>query len=287
MPERLIRIGELELWTEDFGDPADPAVLLNSGGGAPGILWSESFCGALADAGRHVIRYDYRDVGLSSVVDFGANPYTISDLVTDAISVLDAYDAGAAHLVGWSQGGVIAQTAALEHPDRVASVVSIASTPLRGAFHSGGDGALGGPEPEFAEAGLAMIGAQDDEERLDRYVDFMRVGCGTSFDEEQTRAFGAWALRRGRGPEGVMNHVMAMAATPECRDELRRITAPTLVIHGTHDRVIPMPHGEATAAAIPGARLLVIEGMGHIPRPEPKEMLAAIVEHTVSVGAKR
>lgn len=280
MTERMVQVGALELWTEHFGDEGAPTVLLNAGGGAPGVLWTQMFCEDLAAAGRHVIRYDYRDVGLSSVVDFATHPYTIADLVADAIGILDAYEVGTAHFVGWSQGGVIAQTAAFEHPDRVASVVSIASTPLRGSIHSGGDGTLPGIGQEWQEAGLALLEARDAEERVKRLVDFLRIGSGASFDAVETRAHAERMVGRGHGPKGAVSHVMALAATPECADGLRRITAATLVIHGTEDHVIPVAHGEATAEAIPGAKLLVIEGMGHIPRPEPPQMLTAILEHT-------
>jgi pimeloyl-ACP methyl ester carboxylesterase len=281
MPERVVQVGDLELWTEDFGDPSDPTILLNAGGGAPGIIWSEAFCQDVASAGRRVIRYDYRDTGLSSTVDFEVSPYTISDLTADAVGVLDAYDVRRAHFVGWSQGGCIAQTAGFEHPDRVASVVTISSTPLRGSVHSGGDGNLPGVSEEFQKAGVALMTAADNEEWVDRLVASIKAGGITEpLDEQELRSFAKRAIGRGGKTEKVVNHVMALVATPECREELSRITAPTLVIHGANDRAISVAHGQATVDAIPGAKLLVIEGMGHVPRPEPPEMLAAIIEHS-------
>ena len=281
MPERVVQVGDLELWTEDFGDPSDPTILLNAGGGAPGIIWSEAFCRDLASAGRRVIRYDYRDTGLSSTVDFEVSPYTISDLTADAVGVLDAYDVQAAHFVGLSLGGQVVQTAGLEHPDRVASITSISSTPLRGSVQSG-DGELSGISQHFQEASAAMLTASDEEEeRVDRFLDFMKAGGITEpFDEAELRSFAKRAFARTKERGGGVKHVMAQVATPECREELGRIAAPTLVIHGANDRCISVAHGQATKDAIPGARLLVIERMGHIPRPEPKEMLAAIIEHS-------
>ena len=289
MTERTITIGDVELWTDPLGDPADPTVLLNAGGGAPGIIWSEPFCEALAAGGRHVIRYDYRDTGLSSRIDFDVAPYTVDDLVTDAIGVLDAYGVGAAHLVGWSMGGQVAQTAALDHPDRVNSLVSVSSTPIRGSGFAGGSDGLPGPSTAFLEAGAAMMAVPpaDVEGRVRATVAFFVAGGVTEpFDEEHLSDFARRAITRTREPQNTVNHIRAGAATSERRAELARITAPTLVIHGTNDLVLGVEHGRATADAIPGATLLIIDGMGHIPRPEPKEMLDAILEHTASVEVK-
>lgn len=283
MPERVVHVGGLEIWTEDFGDPADPAVLLNAGGGAPGILWTEGFCRGLADGGRHVLRYDYRDTGLSSRVDFESHPYTMDDLVADAVGVLDAYGIATAHFVGWSMGGVIGQTSALDYPDRVASVTSISSTRLRGSAIRGDDDELPGASREFLEAGAAMMALppSDVDGRVEATVDFFKAGGITEpFDAQDLLAFARRAITRTREPQNTVNHVLAAAATPGRGRQLARIAVPVLAIHGSNDLVYGLEHGRATADAIPGARLLVIEGMGHIPRPEPPQMLAAILEHT-------
>lgn len=289
MVERTIEIGGLEIWTEDFGDPSDPVVLLNAGGGAPGVIWSEAFCESLAAGGRHVIRYDYRDIGLSSRVDFEASPYTLADLTADAVGVLDAYGVTTAHFVGWSMGGQVAQCAALDHPDRVASVTSISSTPLRGAAYGASESDLPGVSPAFLEAGAAMMAVplSDVEGRVDATVAFFVAGGITEpFDEEELRTFARRAMARTQVPQNSANHILAGAGMPERRNELARVTAPTLVVHGTNDLALGVEHGRATADAIPGAKLLLVDGMGHIPRPEPPQMLTAILEHTAPVGSR-
>src|SRR5215831_14787974 len=129
MAERMVRANGIELWCEDFGDPGNPAVLLVMGAGGQGIMWPEEFCAALADAGFYVIRYDNRDTGHSTCVDFSKAPYTLSDMARDAIGLLDAFGIARAHVIGASMGGMIAQTLAIEHAGRLRTLTSIMSTP--------------------------------------------------------------------------------------------------------------------------------------------------------------
>ncbi|GAA1544697.1 hypothetical protein GCM10009730_62280 [Streptomyces albidochromogenes] len=128
--ERTVPVGELNLWAEDFGAPGSPVVLLVMGAQAQGVQWNDGMLRRLVDGGRRVIRYDHRDVGRSSTVDFAAHPYTVADMASDALAVLDAFGVGRAHWVGASLGGVIAQRVALTHPHRVLTLTSLSSQPL-------------------------------------------------------------------------------------------------------------------------------------------------------------
>src|SRR2546423_177171 len=134
MSERVVEANGIEIWTEDFGEPADPTVLLIMGASAQGIMWPEELCERLVEGGRHVIRYDNRDTGQSTCADFSQKTYTVKDMADDAVGVLDAYGVDRADVVGASMGGMIAQTVALEHPERVRSLTSIMSTPLAGSI---------------------------------------------------------------------------------------------------------------------------------------------------------
>jgi len=283
--ERMVKVGGLELWTESFGDVADETILLITGP-ATGLAWPDELCEAFVEGGRHVIRYDHRDTGRSTTIDYSADPYTLSDLAADAIGVLDAYGVERAHLVGLSGGGMVAQTLAVEHPDRVASLTSWGSTPV--AF--GADDTLPGPDPKVVEAMVTSGQATTDEERIDGFTAVWRAFAGSlePFDEARTRALAGRMVAHTENHTAFMNHWMAFAASGDRRDRLAEVTAPTLVIHGTEDPIVLLAHGEATAEAIPGARLLTIEGLGHdIPLVAIPQIADAILEHTASVEAKR
>jgi pimeloyl-ACP methyl ester carboxylesterase len=281
VPERMVDANGIEIWTEDFGSTSDPTILLIMGAAAQGIVWPDELCDALAQAGRHVIRYDNRDTGQSTSFDFSAQPYTVSDMARDAVGVLDAYSVGAAHVVGASMGGMIAQTIALEHPDRLMTLTSIMSTPLGTSLSSSG---LPGPSQGVRDALAAMTEPpRDDEQRVDRAVVLWRALSGTidPFDEQGVRAREKRILERARNIDVAPNHQLAMASSPDRTDRLRTITTPTLVIHGTADPILPFAHGEATTKAIPGAELISVDGMGHeLPASSVPIIAAAIVDHT-------
>jgi pimeloyl-ACP methyl ester carboxylesterase len=288
MTERMVQANGVDIWTEDFGDPADPTILLVMGAGGQAILWPDDFIGGLVFGRRHVIRYDNRDVGQTTCFDFASNPYTIADMAADAVAVLDAYGVDQADVVGASMGGMIVQTVALNAPDRVRTMTSIMSTPLAGGLMSaimgGGEAILPGPEQKVLD--LLVLNAEppkSDDERVERAVVQWRALAGTMapYDEDEVRERERRILARAKNIDSANNHQLAIASSPDRTDDLARITAPTLVIHGTEDPILPYPHGEATAKAIPGARLLPIEGMGHeIPPPAIPIMVAAILEFT-------
>ncbi len=288
MAERLVHANGVDIWTEDFGEPSNPTILLVMGAGGQAVLWPDEFIDALVAGGKHVIRYDNRDVGQTTCFDFEKDPYTIADMAADAVAVLDAYGVDQADIVGASMGGMIVQTVALNAPNRVRTMTSIMSTPLAAgvmaAIMGGGDGTL--PRPEQKVLDLMALNAElpkSDEERIDRAVEQWRALAGTMapFDEDEVRERERRILARAKNIDAANNHQLAIASSPDRTDDLPRITAPTLVIHGTQDPILPYPHGEATAKAIAGAKLVPIEGMGHeLPAPAIPILVDAILDHT-------
>jgi len=274
----MIEANGVELCSEPFGDPRDPAILLIMGIGASMLWWDEDFCGMLAERGRFVIRYDHRDTGRSVSYAPGEPAYTGADLVADAAGVLDAYAIGAAHLVGVSAGGACAQVLALERRRLVRSLVLISSSPVTEV-----DRALPPPTEAFGRfLETAIVDWSDADSVVDHQVAYARVLAGEErpFDETAVRELARREVERARSFQSVQNHdLIAGGGGPP--GPLSAITAPTLVIHGTADPMFPPAHGEALAREIPRARLLAIEGAGHgIYRADWEEIAAAVIVHT-------
>ena len=273
---------------EEFGDGAAPPVLLIMGLGAQMVLWREDFCRLLAARGHRVIRFDNRDVGESSWLDalgvpdvmgafaaaatqqpFAA-PYQLRDMAADTAGLLDALAIDAAHVVGTSMGGMIAQTMAIEAPTRVRTLTSIMST-------TGAPG-LPPPRPEVA-AVLITPPPSTRAAAIEHGVTVYRtIGSpGFPFDEAEVRHLATVMYDRGFNPVGVARQLVAILASGDRTAALGRLRLPTLVVHGTQDPLVPFPAGQATAAAVPGAALLTIEGMGHdMPRPVWPRLVDAI-----------
>jgi pimeloyl-ACP methyl ester carboxylesterase len=262
---------------DTFGAPGGPALLLVMGLAGPLNWWSPDLCRLLAGRGFFVIRFDNRDVGRSTKLDAlggtrrdlvrgylrvgGAPPYTISDMARDAAGLLDHLEIAAAHVTGVSMGGMIAQTLALECPDRVLSLVSIMSTTGRRS--------VGWQDPRLLPM-LMGRPAQTREEVIARsaytWAAIGSPGYPTPPEEIRTRA--GETFDRGMSAGGVARQLQALLAQPDRTRRLRELTIPALVIHGREDRLVHVSGGRATARAIPGAELLVIPGMGHdLPRP--------------------
>jgi pimeloyl-ACP methyl ester carboxylesterase len=276
--ERMIEADGVELCTEPFGDRADPPVLLIMGIGASMLSWEEDFCRMLADSRRFVIRYDHRDTGRSVTYPPGRPGYTGADLTADAAGVLDAYGIAAAHLVGVSAGGGIAQELALDCPDRVLSLVLVSTSPV-----TPGDRGLPPPSEEFERfVSTARVDWSDPDSVIQYLIAYERVLAGgrRPFDEKAARDLVRRDLARARDFAAVQNHdLLAEGEAPS--KPLSAIAAPTLVIHGTADPMFPIGHGEALAEEIPDARLLRLEGAGHgVYRADWDAILAAILEHT-------
>jgi pimeloyl-ACP methyl ester carboxylesterase len=281
--QKLVRANGVDLCVETFGDPASPAILLIGGSESSMDWWEEEFCERLASGPRLVIRYDLRDTGQSVTYEPGAPQYTGSDLVADAVGVLDALAIERAHLVGISMGGGIAQHVALVHPARVASLTLISTSP-----------AVDGPaERDLPPASdeLKSIFADpppppdwsDRAAVIDYVVASQRPFEGSfASDEEALRGLVARIVDRTSNVESSLtNHSLLDEGEP-VHGALDDIDAPTLVLHGTEDPLFPYAHGQALAAEIPGARLLALEGMGHQmpPRALWDRVVPAILEHT-------
>jgi pimeloyl-ACP methyl ester carboxylesterase len=260
-----------------FGSPSDPAVLLIAGSASSMDWWEPEFCALLADGGRYVLRYDHRDTGDAPSYPPGEPGYTGPDMLADAIAVLDEKGVAAAHVVGISMGGAFAQVLALDHPDRVLSVTAISTS--AGA----GDPDLPGMAPELAEYFAASTEPDwtDDEAVVSYIVDFQRALSAKPFDEAETRAIARSAVSRTKNNEsGQRNHHSTKGGGP-WRHRLGEIRVPTLVIHGDEDPLFPLPHGEALAREIPGARLLVLPHTGHeFPRRNWPLVVPALLDLT-------
>jgi pimeloyl-ACP methyl ester carboxylesterase len=277
VPERLIEATGVELCTETFGDPAHPPVLLIMGMGGSMLWWDEGFCRLLAESGRFVVRYDHRDTGRSVTYPPGRPGYGGDDLVADAAAVLDAHGIARAHVVGVSMGGALAQLLALAFPDRVASLVLISTSPAVGS-HAG----LPGPGAAFTEFVSSVSVDWSDAASVTEYlVGYSRVLAGERpFDADALRDLARRDIARARDFSAAQNHEL-LDGDGRSRAPLSSIAASTLVIHGTADPMFPPAHGEALAAAIPGAVLMPLEGAGHGVDPADRAAIAlAISDHT-------
>ena len=288
MPRARLPSG-LELEYDSFGDPARSPLLLVMGLSYQMIEWDDALCTLIADRGFWVTRFDNRDVGLSSKLDelgppnllavmsgTAAAPYTLEDMAQDLVALLDALGIEAAHIVGVSMGGMIAQLIAIGHPRRVLSLTSMMST-------------VGGPnvvqaQPALSAALVAPPGRTRDE-RVEHSVENRRLIFGTvmPFDEDRARAKAERAVDRCFSPDGAARQLAAIIAAPDRTAALRLLPMPTLVIHGDEDPLIPPANGRQTAAALPGARLILIPGMGHA---LPEQVWPQVVDAISDVASR-
>ena len=263
-------------------EPDAPVVLLIMGIAAQSIHWPDAFCHALVDRGLQVIRFDNRDIGLSTHLtdapppnlpaalagDLSSVSYTLSDMAADAVGLLDVLGFEKAHVVGASMGGAIAQTMAIEHPDRVRSLTSMMSTT--------GNMSVGQPSPDVLREVFGGPPAITRDEVIQQMLRaFRAVGSpGYPADENEVAARAGRAYDRSYDPIGVARQAIASVASGDRTERLRHIEVPTLVIHGLADRMCDVSGGRATAEAIPGAELVLIEGMGHDLPPGLRSQLA-------------
>ena len=282
--EKASKVGPtgIDIVYQRLGKSDAPAVLLIMGLAAQSIHWPDTFCRALAGRGLQVIRFDNRDAGLSTHLkdarppdlpaalagDLSSVSYTLSDMAADAVGLLDVLGFDKAHVVGASMGGAIAQTMAIEHPNRVLSLTSIMSTT--------GDMAVGQPSPDALREMFGGPPATTRDEVIQRMVRAFRVvgSPGYPSDENEIAARAGRAYDRGYDPIGVARQAIASVASGDRTAHLRHLKVPALVIHGLADRMCDASGGRATAGAIPGAELLLIEGMGHDLPPALRSQLA-------------
>ncbi len=282
----------LELEYDVFGTPDGKPLLLVMGLATQMIAWDEEFCEGLVQRGHFVIRFDNRDVGLSSKIDNAPVPsllelvpkvaagepievpYQLSDMATDSLGVLDALEIPQAHVVGASMGGMIAQCMALEAPDRLLSLTSIMSTT--------GNRELPPSKPE-AMARLLVPPASEREEIIEGAITTQRVigSPGFPFDEKRIRARATRAYERSHYPAGAVRQTAAIAAAPPRDEALRQLDLPTLVIHGDADPLVPVEAGIHTHECVKNSKLVLIKGMGHdLPQPTWGQIIDAISERT-------
>jgi pimeloyl-ACP methyl ester carboxylesterase len=276
--ERMIEANGVALCAESFGDSADPPILLIMGNGASMLWWEEGFCRMLADGGRFVIRYDHRDTGRSVSYEPGRPGYTGADMVADAAGVLDAYGIPAAHVVGLSAGGAIAQLLALDFPERIRSLTLISTS-----IAVSSDRGLPPPTAEFGRfVATVEVDWSEPGSVIEYLVDYWRVLAGEErpFDEAAFRSLASRDVGRASDFRAAQNHDLLLDEG-RSRELLSSISSPTLVIHGTADPMFPIGHGEALAEEIPDARLLRLEGGGHgVYRADWEAIVEAILEHT-------
>ena len=287
--EKALNVGpsRIEIAYECFGEPDAPPVLLLMGVGVQMLGWHEGFCAELASRGLRPIRFDNRDVGLSTHFsdaplpdlkaarsgDTSSAAYNLSDMAADTVGLLDALGITSAHLVGASMGGFIAQMVAVEHPERVRSMTSMMA--------STGSPTVGQPKPEAMQLFSSPPPGNRDEV-MEQAVKFFRVigSPGFPVDENEVRERAGRAYDRAYDPPGAMRQAVAVITTGDRTARLSSIKAPTQVIHGADDCICDVSGGVATAEAINGAKLFVIEGMGHnLPRGLWPRIASLIAEH--------
>ncbi len=290
----------ISLEYETLGNPDHPVILLIMGLGMQLVAWPDAFCEQLAARGFRVVRFDNRDIGLSTSFDVSGvpnllatylkflvhlsltAPYLIDDMAADTAGLLDALGIERAHVVGASMGGMIAQNLAARHPSRVLSLTSMMST----------TGRRGLPGPTFkARVALMQPPAQpgDIEGAVARMMNVFRAIGSPGFPEDESvlRQYCERHVRRAYQPAGTARQMLAIAASGDRTEAIRTIRAPTLILHGAADPLIPPPCGEETARVIPNAALKIIEGMGHdIPSALHTRLAGEIVAHCRGVGSQ-
>jgi pimeloyl-ACP methyl ester carboxylesterase len=279
----------IDIAYQRLGNPDAPVVLLIMGLAAQSIAWPDAFCHALVDRGLQLIRFDNRDIGLSTHMtdapppnlpavlggDLSSVSYTLSDMAADAFGLLDVLGFEKAHLVGASMGGAIAQTMAIENPDRVLSLTSMMSTT--------GNMSVGQSSPDVLRELFAGQRAVTRDEVIQQNLRAFRLlgSPGYPTDEKEAAARVGRAYDRSYDPIGIVRQAIASVAAGDRTKRLQHLNVPTLVIHGLSDRMCDPSGGRATAEAIPGAELLLIEGMGHDLPPGLRTQLATHIAEFV------
>ncbi|WP_157250295.1 alpha/beta fold hydrolase [Nonomuraea typhae] len=281
-----MEVNGVSLWVEDFGDPADPAILLIHGAGESLLAWDDAFVRRLVAGGRRVIRYDSRDAGRSTTYPAGSPGYTLRDLVADAVGVLDALGVRTAHLVGMSQGSAVAQLVALDHPERTASLTLASSSP-GGPGHENPD--LPGMSPALQDFFTEEAPAPDWTDR-DAVIAYLVASerpfaaASRPFAEEVRRANAGRVVDRAADIAAQLSNPFLIDPGQPWRHRLGRIAVPALVFHGAEDPLFPVEHGQALAAEIPGARFVAMPATGHEVFPEAQWDLVvpALLAHTAA-----
>ena len=276
---KTITSASIDIVTEAFGSPSDPAIVLIMGSTASMLGWPDALCHGLAEQGFYVIRFDHRDTGQTTTVPPGEATYTVEDMASDVIAILDGYGLPRATLMGMSLGGYIAQMVALEHPDRVRSLILYASEPL------GWDGPdLPHIAPEFLDhfSQLSRLDWSDTVAVTDFLLTVERLShsTGMAFDETATRQRIHQVLNRAIQPASMFNHA-ALTTREDWTGRLRDLSCPTLILHGELDPILPPDNARALNATIEGSELLIVPRLGHaLPDAILPTFIDTIVRHT-------
>lgn len=269
---KVVQSNGLVFWTESFGQQDNPAILLIMGSGGQGLLWPESFCEGLAKKGYYVIRYDNRDTGLSSAIDYKTKPYNLLDLAKDTVGILDQYGITKAHVVGTSMGGEVAMLLAAHYPKHVRSLSLIATTidmrPFSDSFQGKlSNSPLSKPDQIVLDAAQKVIlnPPKTLEEKVNNFVENMRLNQGSlPFDEALAQQLALQSMIRMQNPDGPNNHFLAIQSSYELHEKApSEITTATLILHGDKDQIFPLDHAHAVNRAIRNSKLVIIPGMGH------------------------
>lgn len=267
----IIESDEITLWTESFGSPQNPPLILIMGSGGQGVLWPVEFCEQLAAKGYFVVRYDNRDTGLSTEFNYFTHPYNLLDMAKDVVRIQDAYQFKNSHIVGASMGGAIAMILAANFPERVKSLTLMITTidmrPCMDAFQGLPiQHILPAPDQKLLAAVREFIHfmPKTEEDKIEFFIKSAEMNCGSiPPDKDLCRELAITTFKR-KHPDNALNHIQAianshplLAAAPSC------ITVPTQIIHGAEDPLFPIPHGEAIHAAIENSSLHIMPGMGH------------------------
>ena len=278
MKKTVTSVG-FDIATEAFGTPDDPAIVLIMGSTASMLSWPDALCHGLADQGFYIIRFDHRDTGQTTTLPPGEATYTVEDMASDVIAILDAYDLPRATLMGMSLGGYIAQMVALKHPDRVRSLILHASEPL------GWDGPdLPHIAPEFLDhfSQLSSLDWSDTVAVTDFLLTIERLShsTGMAFDETATRQRIHQVLNRAIQPASMFNHA-SLTTREDWTGRLRDLSRPTLILHGELDPILPPDNARALNATIEGSELLIVPRLGHaLPAAILPTFIDTIARHT-------
>ncbi|HDR7707600.1 alpha/beta hydrolase [Bacillus sp. S70] len=284
MSEKIFKINGIDICTESFGNSNDPAILLIMGATCSMIYWDEEFCEQLANTGKFVIRFDNRDVGRSVTYEPGTSNYSVTDMAEDAIGVLDAYHIDKAHFFGMSLGGMIAQIAAVKHPERILTLTLLATSVI-GSDNNTRD------LPPMDERILthhvksASIDWTNKNDVAEYLVSGSRLLCGSEriFDENRVYTQVKQEIERANNLLSMFNHAL-LQGDDAYEGVLHSIQAPTLVIHGTDDTALPFEHGLALIDEIPSSVLLTLKGAGHENHPNDWEsIITAVSKHTSEI----
>lgn len=291
--ETLVKVNDVELCYDTFGDPVDPAMMLVNGLGGQMIGMDEVSCRVLAAAGFFVVRFDNRDVGKSTKFETAgvpsvevlrsfwcsgkgeiSAPYVLKDMAQDVVGLLDALNIDAAHVLGVSMGGMIGQLMCIHFPDRVRTFISGMSCPGYSQEWMA---------TEEARESILQAPPADCDAYCEFKVERARIMHGTKYplNEELVRTFAKQEFDRSYYPQGMKRQLAAIFVSGNWTEALKSVEIPTLVVHGDADPLVPVEGGKATAAAIPDSKLIVVEGMGHsIPEAEAPRLSGAILQHT-------